>query len=375
LAAAERYNSKIGFSFKSLIETTLMGCLTMVKFNLSVGMRNEELLKELKGKISGESRQQVQEYLSLEPEGLLNPSYLLIKYPNKHCPLLFKEKNVTINNHGKYDRDILKVVAIHNQQTNQYAIIKKTYYDVELCYHCKTHYRIAEIKRPYRQPIYFLCGINDDDQLYFLHPLYEIPDRLIQGAEVNGNIKGVLEWANRVNEGYEGRLQGDIIYQFSKIEEHEHVDPYTPNLCFCKGRRYVTVKLNRMPQELIWVGLHLDSMETARLGYKGTLPSMFTQYVCLDDSTAKQQEDDKENRLFLSGSSITTKQLSIGNRHQLSTDGIIRRATGLRNTFIVIGQSLELTHPEHKSVVKQIPMGYAAILSIQRGSVNNGLDD
>jgi hypothetical protein len=348
----------------------------MVKFNLSIGMRNKELLKELKGKTSGESRQQVQEYLSIEPEGFSNPSYLLIRCPNKDCPLFFEEENVTTNNQEKYDRDTLKVIAINNHQTNQYAIIKKTYYDLELCYHCKTHYRIAENKKPSRQPIYFLCGINDDDQLYFLHPLYEIPDRLIQdAAEVNGNVKGVLEWANKVNEGYQGRLQGDIIYQFSKIEEHEHVDPITPSLCFCKGRRYVTAKLNRIPQELVWVGLHLDSMETARLGYKGTLPSMFTQYVCLDDSTAKQQEDGKENRLLLSGLSMSTKQISIGNRHKLTTDGIIRRAIGLRNTFIVIGQSLELTHPEHKPVVKQIPMGYVAILTIQRGSVNNGLDD
>lgn len=351
-----------------------MGCLTMVKFNLSVGMRNKELLKELKGKISGESRQQVQEYLSVEPEGFSNPSYFLIRYPNKDCPLLFKEKNV-ISNQEKYDRDILKVIAINDHQINQYAIIKKTYYDLELCRHCKTHHRIAEIKKPSRQPIYFLSGINDDDQLYFLHPLYEIPDRLIQDAEVNGNIKGVLEWTNKDNEGYEDRLQGDIIYQFSKIEEHEHVDPNTPSLCFCKGHRYVTVKLNRIPQELVWIGEHLDSMETARLGYKGTLPSMFTQYVCLDNSTAKQPEESEEDRLLLSGLSITTKQISIGNRHQLSTDGIIKRATGLRNTFIVIGQSLELTHPEHKPVVKQIPIGYAAILTIQRGSVNNGLDD
>src|SRR5919197_120347 len=111
---------EIGFSFKSLIKITLMGCLTMVKFNLSVGMRNKELLKELKGKISGESRQQVQEYLSVEPEGFSNPSYFLIRYPNKDCPLLFKEKNV-ISNQEKYDRDILKVMAINDHQINQYA--------------------------------------------------------------------------------------------------------------------------------------------------------------------------------------------------------------------------------------------------------------
>jgi hypothetical protein len=352
---------------------------TMVEFNLQLGMQNEELLKELRGKVSGENRQQIQEYLSAEPKQLNASSYSQTMGPCKEeedCPLLLEENDPPYTQ-KKYKRDILKVIAIDRHHVNhEYAIIKKTYYDIELCYHCNTYHRISEVIKPVSEPEYFLCGINDDDDghLYFLHPLYDIPNRLIHTAKIDDNLKEILDWVNRTDEGYEGRLQGDIIYQFSKIEQHEHIDAESSSLCFCKGSKYGIVKLNRIPKEILWVGAHLDSMETARLGYKRALPSIFTQYVCLDDdgSTIAQEEGKNLSSELLTR---TVKEITIGNRHKLTTDGVIKRATGLRNTFIVIGQVLELTHPEHRSVLKQIPVGYAAILTIQRGSVNNGLDD
>ena len=194
----------------------------MVEFNLQLGMQNEELLKELRGKVSGENRQQIQEYLSAEPKQFnASSSYSQTKRPCKEeedCPLLLEENDPPYTQ-KKYARDILKVIAIdHHHVNHQYAIIKKTYYDIELCYHCNTHHRIRGVIKPVSEPEYFLCGINDDDHLYFLHPLYDIPNRLIHTAKIDDNLKQILDWVNRTDEGYEGRLQGDIIYQFSKID-------------------------------------------------------------------------------------------------------------------------------------------------------------
>jgi fructose-1-phosphate kinase PfkB-like protein len=74
--------------------------------------------------------------------------------------------------------------------------------------------------------------------------------------------------------------------------------------------------------------------------------------------------------------------ISIGNRHKLVTDGHIERISrnGMRNVFCIVEAShVILEHPEHQKVEHKIGNGDSAtasmLVTIQRGSVNNGLDD
>ena len=80
---------------------------------------------------------------------------------------------------------------------------------------------------------------------------------------------------------------------------------------------------------------------------------------------------------------------TIGNRHELNTDGIITgvsvdklsseadtwSSVDLSSTFVILGSELVICHPEHLTVRKQIPADKAFLVSVQRGSINNGIDD
>jgi len=81
-------------------------------------------------------------------------------------------------------------------------------------------------------------------------------------------------------------------------------------------------------------------------------------------------------------------EISIGNNHRLCTDGIITRIDSfftlgydiwpvedIRNNFLVLGSTLVMKHPEHPTVTRQIPKGQAMLVTVQRGSLNDGLDE
>ena len=79
----------------------------------------------------------------------------------------------------------------------------------------------------------------------------------------------------------------------------------------------------------------------------------------------------------------------IGNKHELNTDGIITgvsvdklsseadtwSSVDLSSIFVILGSELVIYHPEHLTVRKQIPADKAFLVSVQRGSINNGTDD
>lgn len=64
---------------------------------------------------------------------------------------------------------------------------------------------------PY-SPSYILCGINSDDEMYFLHPLGSVPEELINKAKNHSDVMSVVKWCNKEDMGFEGRIQGDIIF-------------------------------------------------------------------------------------------------------------------------------------------------------------------
>jgi hypothetical protein len=53
---------------------------------------------------------------------------------------------------------------------------------------------------------YFLYGINNDDKFYFLHPLFYVPKSLITGAKNYGDVMSIVNWCNKEDMGFEGRI-------------------------------------------------------------------------------------------------------------------------------------------------------------------------
>jgi hypothetical protein len=86
---------------------------------------------------------------------------------------------------------------------------------------------------------------------------------------------------------------------------------------------------------------------------------------------------------------FSQQHIIIGNSHESYTDGYITRILmdlwpsdgdtwsliDLSNTFVVIGSELVICHAEHPTVKKQISRDKALLVSIERGSLNKGIDD
>ena len=48
--------------------------------------------------------------------------------------------------------------------------------------------------------------------MYFLHPLGSVPEELINKAKNHSDVMSVVKWCNKEDMGFEGRIQGDIIF-------------------------------------------------------------------------------------------------------------------------------------------------------------------
>ena len=48
--------------------------------------------------------------------------------------------------------------------------------------------------------------------MYFLHPLGSVPKELINKAKNHSDVMPVVKWCNKEDIGFEGRIQGDIIF-------------------------------------------------------------------------------------------------------------------------------------------------------------------
>src|SRR6187401_3502524 len=134
-------------------------------FALKTGMKNNDLLGELKGRIAGESRPQVQEFLHHRPL-----EYGLIDRP---FPVpCSNEKNHTENWDIMWlSAEYVTHMVIAVDRANEYAMVEVRLYECIPCDTCRVSLIPMEIATPVNRPPYFLCGINSDDNLYFLHPL------------------------------------------------------------------------------------------------------------------------------------------------------------------------------------------------------------
>jgi hypothetical protein len=342
-------------------------------FALKTGMKNNELLGELKGRIAGESRQQVQEYLHHKPasyERIDMPSSDPLREPTLFPVPCSNEKNHIENWDSMWlSKKHVTHMVIAVDGANEYAIIEVRFYERIPCDTCRISHIPMEIATPVNRPPYFLCGINSDDNLYFLHPLFEVPVELIWQAKNNGDVMSIVNWCNKHDLGFEGRIQGDILYA--------SVEPKTK-------QRIVKPAHQRLYSDELThdfkLGKYMLSFSLRLVSLDYGLDSTILSDWWLDKNTISQfRTDDLE---------AYPSEISIGNNHRLYTNGIITRidrfstlgydiwpVEDISNNFLVLGSILVMKHPEHPTVTRQIQKGEAMLVTVQRGSLNNGLDD
>ena len=153
---------------------------------------------------------------------------------------------------------------------------------------------------PY-SPSYTLCGINSDDEMYFLHPLGSVPEELINKAKNHSDVMSVVKWCNKEDMGFEGRIQGDIIFaevelRISEILAHKDIDEVIYEFTIGKNTKMcIALSLHTHPGEKFMA-----------CDWQHDLKSLIN-YI----KTHSERQD-----------------ATIGNRHELKTDGII---TGILN--------------------------------------------
>jgi len=337
----------------------------MVNFALTPGMKNNALIEELRGKVSGEFRQQVPLYSHNEfPQHGCN----LIESPMFVQPLDYKEKTPCTNaaNHIKsWEHNWLsekcvtrEVIAV--DRANNYAIIQHSRYQTSVCDACHRARVSLLCLNPDEIdyiPSYFLCGINNDDGLYFLHPLFRVPEELIGRTKNHGDVMSIVKWCNKEDWGFEGRIQGDVIIaevepRVSKmIARKDYIDEIVYDFLAGKNKMCISVKIHRK-----------------------------------EKFKAGNWPHDLKHLMDYMKNHFPQQHIMIGDRHELSTDGYIVTEvlwpsegnmwlTTDFNTFVVLGSELIIYHPEHPTVKKQISADKALLVSIQRGFIRDRIDD
>lgn len=385
-------------------------------------MKNLDLIRELHGRVAGESREQVQVYLSVPPmvedqigesnamvTGRESTPYTITDLQLARKTRAFAKKvaaGLVSNACPQLAEDVQKraeaithiVLAVDH--VNNYALIEKKQYHYENCSNCNTKHVLKEGNENTRSsgfrdftrnpPEYLLAGINDDDKLYFLHPLNRIPLRLIKNAVQEGDVQSIVNWANRADEGFNLRIQGDIIAKnlnVTRYTTHEEHIAFVSNVITGNVGQTLAAFVN---------DLSFDRAQCYYCQTQGGVIQVHDAIVTRNDNSERTGRDNqvdevatpqnsKKEAHFVDLNNIKSNKLSsisIGNRHKLITDGHIERISrnGMRNVFCIVeATKLELEHPEHQRVEHKIGNGDAAtasmLITIQRGSVNNGLDD
>lgn len=129
-----------------------------MEFKLKKGMTEQEILGELKGKVSGETRQEAQ--LLLKPQIANAKAYFEVLEAN-----------------------------------STYGIIRK---------YTQTKESTSE---------YYLTGINDEGK-YFMRQLGE--------EAISRPLDQLMDWVNKTDEGFSMRLQGDVLLKFLHYHNRRH---------------------------------------------------------------------------------------------------------------------------------------------------------
>ncbi len=230
-----------------------------IEFNLHKGMTPKEIFAELKGRVSGETRQEMQQ---------------------------FYQRVVDVREAD--DDGVLRLGPTHEivASDGEYAVIRRN------------------------DGSFYFCGINDEGK-YFVHRMDGAPFSFAMDMT---SMEPVLNWVNRVDEGFVMRVQGDILIQF--VPKHWLHQERSSNYW-----SFIPEPPSVLHSDSYFVGLH--------------------------------------------------KSVRLGN-HNISTDGEIFSQTSLLT--LVLGTQVVLQHPEHGIKTVDIPKDHMAVLAGQNGRFGVAFD-
>lgn len=275
------------------------------KFGLRGTMTNDEIVAELHGRVSGETAEEIAPFFSKPLAGLewrdaQQAERLVLEEDGEHALL------------ARFSRTLDPILG----------------------------------KFPVDKVEYWLSGVTDEGT-YFLHPITQRP--VTRSGLVAPTLDAIVAWVNRTDQGFSGRVQGDMLIKF----EAHPVQTFGGETV--RARPRWTPELQNPPQDprassgRVQTAWTWDSTNWQTRGYtlEGTGSG---DRLSLNPADRNLQP---------------SKSVRLGN-HRLSTDGwcFVDQQSG----FVVVdGDDLILQHPEHARVERKIPKGHYAVVAPQRG--------
>lgn len=262
------------------------------EFSLKEGMSDDVLWAELdRVGISGETRQEV----------------IFFKKPESF--------------HQQIDDIPLHNVLMSNRE---YAVLRKSYVYVDI---------FGSVNESWT---YYWSGINDEGK-YFIRPIKEFP------WTEKPKLEEIADWVDRKDDGFERRVQGDVLIKFIHKSDFEEFEVDKPQ----RQRGFFTSPQSQ--RELLRQGLFSSFVGTPRPSTTNTSINLMAK---LKGSEIRFDR-------------ISDSPLKLGN-HKLFVDGRVYASKQVPYVC-VDADSLILQHQEHKTVEEKIPKEFVAILAAQRG--------
>lgn len=303
------------------------------RFNLKQGMKNGEILAELRGRTAGEHEQELM---------------LLYREVSEFSESESKEKD-SITDTDLYAEDGRQAIPIFDHENEQprkqlqresiprnnleverewprhnYALLRKTL----------SYYEVGEIgkERAYRHAVdYYLAGINDEGS-YFLRPLQGITQ-----DKTCGSLDELLGWLNKEDVGYTKRIQGDVVIQFIRKKDNKEF----ANDAF--GRTRGVIERIFFPRLVEW---------KYRLPANGSNREWTDGMYRASNSALKRIEFGEHNITLPKRGLIVTPH---------------RRGLFALEPLVIDAPRFVMQHQEHGRLVIDIPKKHYAVLASQRG--------
>lgn len=292
-------------------------------FKLKVGMHDQILWRELERVgISGETSKEV---------------------------LVFKDPEKDHFEHGQPMHNVI-------MSNDHYAVLRK----------------INSIKDPFGSIIdhfsYFLAGINDEHK-YFIRPLKKLP------KWENITLQKIVDWVNRIDQNFDGRIQGDVLFKLIDITKDQLIDVGKTDHRFDEIEDELDTVVS---QDLNPFGIGILQPQH-RLGNLFPTQSQPTQKqrrtvaqrhrrALLGASIMDRHLRSGEAQMEIEGMNyrkITENPVKLGN-HKLFTEGKVYVCE--TEPFVaVVAETVVLQHYEHQIVEKKIPKNNVLVLAAQRG--------
>ena len=225
-----------------------------VVFNLREGMSAKDLLFEIRGKIAGENQGQILQFEAQLRETKKSIPTLSIKVDNENQTAIIRVTPTKVDGLG----------------LPEYGVSKN-----------------------------YVMGISDEGK-YFAHEIEGVPARV-------HSMGALVDWMNRVDEGFTQRVQGDMLLQFVPLRQ----------------------------------GAPEDEPDEIYLSHRPVL-SAFAR--------------EKEAAVFGNHRILTPKGTRVGSSFH---DGV--------EYLVLQGQQFIMLHPEHGMKQVRIPFNHAAVVTYQRG--------